>query len=134
MCIGGRRTNGGGEWIDVVQPHDRGSVLGRLREATGDDVTYAIDTAIAAHRDWANRPFDDRAEVFLRAADLLAGPWRARLNAATMLGQSKTPHQAEIDAAAELIDFWRFNAAFAERIHAEQPLSPAGQTNELDYR
>jgi 1-pyrroline-5-carboxylate dehydrogenase len=98
------------------------------------EIDRAIAAAKEAHADWARTALDERAAIFLRAADLLAGPWRARLNAATMLGQSKTPHQAEIDAAAELIDFWRFNAAFAERIHAEQPLSPDGQTNELDYR
>jgi 1-pyrroline-5-carboxylate dehydrogenase len=134
MCIGGRRAFGGGEWIDVVQPHDRGTVLGRLREATSDDVTCAIDAALLAHRDWANRPFDERAEIFVRAAELVAGPWRARLNAATMLGQSKTAFQAEIDAACELVDFWRFNVAFARRLLETSLINPPDTANRLDLR
>ena len=84
--------------------------------------------------DWSRASWHDRAAVFLEAADLLSGPWRDRLNAATMLGQSKTAHQAEIDSAAELIDFWRFNVEFMLRIYDEQPLSPPGVTNSVDYR
>ena len=134
MTVGGRHDLGRGECIDVVAPHERAHVLGRLHEATRDDVADAIGAARAAHRDWSNRPFAERAAIFLRAADLLAGPWRARLNAATMLGQSKTVYQAEIDAACELVDFWRFNVAFAQRILNEQPLSSPGTTNRMDAR
>jgi 1-pyrroline-5-carboxylate dehydrogenase len=118
----------------VVEPHAHARTLAHVSACGPAEIERAIAAAGAAHADWARTSLDERAAIFLRAADLLAGPWRARVNAATMLGQSKTPHQAEIDAACELIDFWRFNVAFAERIHAEQPLSPAGQTNELDYR
>src|SRR3954471_14387691 len=123
-----------GKGFAVVEPHAHARTLARVGTSGPAEIERAIAAAQEAHADWARTSLDERAAIFLRAADLLAGPWRARVNAATMLGQSKTPHQAEIDAAAELIDFWRFNAAFAERIHAEQPLSPAGQTNELDYR
>ena len=94
----------------------------------------AIDAAMAAAPDWAGLSFDDRAAVFLRAADLLAGPWRDRVNVATMLGQAKTVQQAEIDAACELIDFWRFNVAFARQILADQPISSPGVWNRTDYR
>jgi 1-pyrroline-5-carboxylate dehydrogenase len=97
-------------------------------------VTRAIDAARAAHRSWSALPWHERAAVFLRAAELLAGPFRMTLNAATMLGQSKTAHQAEIDAACELIDFWRFNAAFAEAIYRQQPASGPGTWNYVDYR
>jgi 1-pyrroline-5-carboxylate dehydrogenase len=130
---GGERLETG-KTFQVVEPHARARTLARVSASGPAEIDRAIAAAKEAHADWARTSLDERATIFLRAADLLAGPWRARLNAATMLGQSKTPHQAEIDAAAELIDFWRFNAAFAARIHAEQPLSPAGQTNELDYR
>ena len=85
-----------------------------------------ISAALAAQAGWAALPWQQRAAVFLKAADLLSGPWRMRLNASTMLGQSKTCYQAEIDAACELIDFWRWNVAFAARIYAEQPSSPPG--------
>ena len=94
----------------------------------------AIEAALEARRTWAAMDPHDRAAIFLRAADLLAGPWRQALNAATMLGQSKTPHQAEIDAACETADFWRFNPWFMERILSEQPISPPGQWNRLEYR
>jgi 1-pyrroline-5-carboxylate dehydrogenase len=133
-CIAGERRFGGGIRIDVVQPHDRGSVLGQLGEATHIDAVDAIEASLDAHPEWSSRSFDERASVFLRAADLLAGPWRARLNAATMLGQSKTAYQAEIDAAAELVDFWRFNAAFGQRLVDEQPISPPGVSNRMDAR
>src|SRR6185312_6965219 len=104
MTIGGKQRMGGGERLDVVQPHRRAHVLGTLAEATRQDARDAIDAAAAAARDWRELSFDDRAAVFLKAADLLTGPWRARVNAATMLGQSKTAQQAEIDAACELAD------------------------------
>ncbi len=134
MALGTTRRLGGGERVDVVQPHRRHSVLGSLGDATPDDVRDAIDVALAAAPDWRAMAFDDRAAIFLRAADLLAGPWRETVNAATMLGQSKTCFQAEIDAACELADFWRFNVYFARQILAEQPLSPAGVWNRLDHR
>lgn len=132
--IGGRHRMGDGERIDVVQPHRHSAKLGTLTNATHADATAAIDAAMAAKSDWAAMPFDERAAVFLRAADLLAGPWREKVAAATMLGQSKSVYQAEIDAPCELIDFWRFNVAFARQILAEQPISGPGEWNRIDYR
>ena len=134
MTIGGVQRMGGGGKQDVVQPHNHRHVLGTLAEATGQDTQDAIAAAAKAARDWRELSFDDRAAVFLKAADLLSGPWRARLNAATMLGQSKTAQQAEIDAACELADFWRFNVAFGRQILQEQPISSAGVWNRTDYR
>ncbi|HEX4788391.1 MAG TPA: L-glutamate gamma-semialdehyde dehydrogenase [Actinospica sp.] len=134
MTIGGVQRMGGGGKQDVVQPHNHRHVLGTLGEATQQDARDAIDAAARAARDWRELSFDDRAAIFLKAADLLSGPWRARLNAATMLGQSKTAQQAEIDAACELADFWRFNVAFARQILQEQPISGAGVWNRTDYR
>ena len=125
--IGGKRVLGGGEQFDVVEPHARHHVLGHGATATHDDASAAIAAARAAAPAWRDLSFDDRAAIFLKAADLLAGPWRYRLNAATMLGQSKTAIQAEIDAACELIDFWRFNVTFARQILADQPISGAGR-------
>ena len=132
--IGGKRPLGGGEPFDVVQPHARHHVLGTGAAATHDDATAAIAAARAAAPAWRALTFDDRAAIFLKAADLLAGPWRDRVNAATMLGQSKTAIQAEIDSACELIDFWRFNVAFARQILAEQPVSGPGVWNRVDHR
>jgi 1-pyrroline-5-carboxylate dehydrogenase len=132
--IGGRHRMGGGERVDVVQPHRHAAKLGTFTNAEQSDATAAIDAAMAAKDDWANTPFDERAAVFLRAADLLAGPWREKLCAATMLGQSKSAYQAEIDAACELIDFWRFNVGFARDIMAQQPVSARGVWNRSDYR
>jgi 1-pyrroline-5-carboxylate dehydrogenase len=105
-----------------------------MRGATHEDARAAVDAAKAAAPEWRAMSFDDRAAVLLKAADLLAGPWRATLNAATMLGQSKTAIQAEIDSACELIDFWRFNVAFARQIYAEQPISSPGVWNRTDHR
>ncbi|CAM3125234.1 1-pyrroline-5-carboxylate dehydrogenase [Mycobacterium intermedium] len=132
--IAGRHRMGDGERIDVVQPHRHSAKLGTLTNASHADATAAIDAAMTAKGDWAALPFDERAAVFLRAADLLAGPWRERVAAATMLGQSKSVYQAEIDAPCELIDFWRFNVAFARQILAEQPISGPGEWNRIDYR
>ncbi|MGO4444215.1 L-glutamate gamma-semialdehyde dehydrogenase [Mycobacterium sp. 2YAF39] len=132
--IGGVHRMGGGTRTDVVQPHRRSARLGTFTNAEHADATAAIDAAIAAKADWEATPFDERAAIFLRAADLLAGPWREKLSAATMLGQSKSAYQAEIDAACELIDFWRFNVGFARDIHAEQPISVRGVWNRTDYR
>jgi 1-pyrroline-5-carboxylate dehydrogenase len=118
----------------AVMPHNHRHVLADWHRATSANVNDAISAAMRASRDWSRSSYADRAAVFLKAADLLAGPWRARLNAATMLGQSKSVFQAEIDAAAELIDFWRFNAHFGEQIQKEQPLSDKGVWNQLDHR
>jgi 1-pyrroline-5-carboxylate dehydrogenase len=134
MTIGGRQRMGSGERIDVVQPHNHRQVLGQLGTVTESDVAEAIEAARQAAPGWRELSFDDRAAIFLRAADLLAGPWRATLNAATMLGQSKSVQQAEIDAACELIDFWRYNVHYARRLLAEQPGSAAGSWNRLEYR
>jgi 1-pyrroline-5-carboxylate dehydrogenase len=134
LALGQRRRMGGGERVDVVQPHRRTAVLGTLAESTRDDVSEAIEISLAAAPGWRDLSFDDRAAIFLKAADLLTGPWRDTVNAATMLGQSKTCYQAEIDAACELADFWRFNVHFARRILAEQPISSPGTWNRLDHR
>ncbi len=125
---------GGGQRIDAVQPHRHSAVLGTMGNATHDDARAAVAAAKGAAEDWRNMPFDERAAIILRAADLLAGPWRQTVNAATMLGQSKTAIQAEIDAACELIDFWRFNVAYARQLMEQQPYSPAGQWNRLEQR
>lgn len=133
--IGGEQRLGGGASFDVVQPHRREHVLGSGRAADQADTAAAIDAARDAAPSWQAMSFDDRAAVFLRAADLLAGPWRPVINAATMLGQSKTAYQAEIDAACELADFWRFNVHFARQILAEQPVTNTpGIWNRLDHR
>jgi len=132
--IGGVHRMGGGDRIDVVAPHRHDQVLGTLTNAEHTDATDAVEAAIGAKNDWAALPFDERAAVFLRAADLLAGPWREKIAAATMLGQSKTAYQAEIDAPCELVDFWRFNVAFARQILAQQPASSPGVWNRTDYR
>jgi 1-pyrroline-5-carboxylate dehydrogenase len=132
--IGGEQRMPSGERIDVVQPHHHAHVLGTTANATHQDAKDAIEAALRAGESWRRLPFDERAAVLLRAADLLSGPWRDRLNAATMLGQSKTAIQAEIDAACELADFWRFNVHFARQILAEQPRSTTSAWNRLDYR
>jgi 1-pyrroline-5-carboxylate dehydrogenase len=132
--VDGRQRMAGGNTIDVVQPHRHAHVLGVMRNATVDDAAGAVAAAKKAAPMWRDLPFAERAAVFLRAADLLSGPWRDRLNAATMLGQSKTAVQAEIDAACELIDFLRFNVAFAQRILEDQPGSSPGVWNRFDHR
>ncbi len=133
--IGGERVTGTGERIEVRQPHAHRKVLGVIRGATKADAAAAIDAAMTAAPAWRDLAFDDRAAILLKAADLLAGPWRARINAATMLGQSKTAYQAEIDSACELIDFWRFNVRFARQIMEEQPpANSRGLWNRSDYR
>jgi 1-pyrroline-5-carboxylate dehydrogenase len=132
--IGGRHRMGDGERIDLLQPHRHAATLGTLTNAVHADASAAIEAAMAARDAWAAMPFDERAGVFLRAADLLAGPWREKIAAATMLGQSKSAYQAEIDAPCELIDFWRFNVEFAREILAQQPISGPGEWNRSDYR
>ncbi len=133
LVIGGREVRTGNT-AEAVMPHDHGHVLATYHRGGAAEVAQAIDAAAEAGREWGAMPFEARAAVFLRAADLLAGPWRQTLNAATMLGQSKTVYQAEIDSACELIDFWRFNVAYAERLMAEQPISSPGVWNRIDYR
>jgi 1-pyrroline-5-carboxylate dehydrogenase len=133
MVIGGRNVTSG-DIYEAVMPHNTKHVLGDVHQSTAEHVQDAIKAAGEAHHDWAALAWEERASIFLRAAELLAGPWRPVLNASTMLGQSKTVHQAEIDAACELIDFWRFNVEYIERIYSEQPYSPPGMWNHVDYR
>jgi 1-pyrroline-5-carboxylate dehydrogenase len=135
LIIGGEEIRTGNV-RQAVMPHDYRHVLADWHCATEAHVTQAIEAATDAHRDWSRWSWEDRSGVFLRAADLLASSFRDTVNAATMLGQSKTVHQAEIDAAAELIDFWRFNPFYAQELYGEQPISPAGSGawNQLDYR
>jgi 1-pyrroline-5-carboxylate dehydrogenase len=134
MTIDGQQRMAGGDPIEVVQPHNRRHVLGVTRDANHADATAAVAAAKKAAPMWRGMSFDDRAAVFLRAAELLAGSWRDTLNGATMLGQSKTAYQAEIDAACEFIDFLRFNVHFAHRLLAEQPQSSPGVWNRFDHR
>ena len=134
MTIAGRQQMPGGDLIDVVQPHNHHHVLGRYGQATDVDVAAAIYAAKQAAPGWRALSFDDRAAIFLKAAELLAGPWRATVNAATILGQSKSPYQAEIDAACEMIDFWRYNVYYARKILSEQPESAPGIWNRMEYR
>ncbi|ORA15502.1 L-glutamate gamma-semialdehyde dehydrogenase [Mycobacterium asiaticum] len=132
--IAGRHVMGEGQRIDVVQPHRHAAKLGTLTNAVHADASAAVEAAVAAKAEWSATPFEERAAVFLRAADLLAGPWREKIAAATMLGQSKSVYQAEIDAPCEQIDFWRFNVAFARQVLAQQPVSGPGEWNRSDYR
>ena len=133
LVIGGKDVTTG-TTKPAVMPHDKAHVLADVHQAEPAHVQQAIDAAAEAWRDWSRRPWEERAAVFLRAAELLAGPWRDTLNAATMLGQSKTAHQSEIDAACELTDFMRFNVEFMLRVYAEQPLSSPGVWNRMEYR
>ena len=134
MNIDGKWTMGGGSRLKVVQPHAHSRVLGSMKNATRKDAASALEAAKKAAPGWRAMSWDDRAAIFLKAADLLAGPWRDTLNAATMLGQSKTAFQAEIDSACELIDFLRFNVKFADAILREQPASSPGVWNQTDHR
>jgi 1-pyrroline-5-carboxylate dehydrogenase len=134
LTVGGTQRIGGGRPFDVVQPHRHAAVLGTGAQATNADVEAAVGAALTAAPAWRDLPFDERAAVFLRAADLLSTTWRDTLNAATMLGQSKTVQQAEIDSACELIDFLRFNVQFGREILAQQPVSSALTWNRMDYR
>jgi 1-pyrroline-5-carboxylate dehydrogenase len=133
LVIGGEELRTG-DTFEAVMPHRRSHVLADVHKGGAGEVDRAIAAAADAWEDWSRTPWEDRAAVFLRAAELLAGPWRQTLNAATMLGQSKTAHQAEIDAACELIDFWRFNVQYMTRIYEEQPISSPGVWNRLEYR
>lgn len=131
--IGGEEVETG-RIYEVVAPHEHARVLGRAHLCGQQEVDRAIEAALAARHDWARMAWSDRAAIFLRAAELLAGPWRDDINASTMLGQSKNPFQAEIDAACELIDFFRYNIHFAQQIYQDQPFSPAGTWNQVEYR
>jgi 1-pyrroline-5-carboxylate dehydrogenase len=133
LVIGGREVRTG-RIAEARVPHRHAQRLARWHQAGPEEVRAAIQAAVEARRAWAAMDPQDRAAVFLRAAELLSGPWRQVLNAATMLGQSKTPHQAEIDAACEIADFWRFNPWFMDRLLADQPYSPPGQWNRVEYR
>src|SRR6185437_9949688 len=133
LIVGGEEIRTGNTF-DAVEPHNRGHVLASVHKGGAKEVERAINASAEAWNDWSRTPWEERAAVLLRAAELLAGPWRQTLNAATMLGQSKTAHQAEIDAACELVDFWRYNAKYLTRIYEEQPASSPGVWNRLEYR
>ena len=133
-CVIGGKDVRTKQTFQAVMPHRKAHVLADVFEGGEAEVTQAIEAAAAAWHDWSRTPWEERVAVFLRAAELLAGPWRTRLNAATMLNQSKTAHQAEIDAVTELIDFWRYNAEYLTRIYAEQPVSSPGVWNRMEYR
>ncbi|SNR31848.1 delta-1-pyrroline-5-carboxylate dehydrogenase [Haloechinothrix alba] len=134
QTVAGAKRMARGEPFNVVAPHEHGHVLGSCAQASDQDVADAVRAAKDAAPAWRELPFDERAAVFLRAADLMSGAWRDTLNAATMLGQSKSVHQSEIDAVCELVDFLRFNVHFARRILAEQPISVPGTWNRAEYR
>jgi 1-pyrroline-5-carboxylate dehydrogenase len=133
LIIGGEEVHTGA-LTESVMPHNHRHVLGQWHRAGAENIDQAIAAAKHAAKDWANWPWEDRAAVFLKAAELLATTWRPTLNAATMLGQSKTAYQAEIDSAVELIDFWRFNPHYAQSLYDEQPISDRTMWNQLDYR
>jgi 1-pyrroline-5-carboxylate dehydrogenase len=133
LVIGGKDVTTG-DLKQAVMPHDKSHVLADVHQGGAEHVEQAINAAATAWEDWSRWPWEERAAVLLRAAELLSGPWRDTLNAATMLGQSKTAHQAEIDAACESIDFFRFNVEFMTRIYSEQPVSSPGIWNRLEYR
>jgi len=133
LLIGGREVRTG-DTAQAVCPHDHGHVLATYHQAGAAEVEAAARAAAAAWRDWSETPWEERAGVFLKAAELLTGPWRDTLNAATMLNQSKTVYQAEIDSACELIDFWRFNPWFMRGLYADQPWSSPGVWNRVEYR
>jgi 1-pyrroline-5-carboxylate dehydrogenase len=134
MTVDGQQRMAGGAAIEVVQPHRHRHVLGVTHNATNADAVSAVTAAKKAAPMWRSLSYADRAAIFLRAADLLAGPWRDTLNGATMLGQSKTVYQAEIDAACEFIDFLRFNVHFGQKLLGEQPVSSPGMWNRFDHR
>lgn len=133
MFIGGKEIRTG-KTVDIHPPHELKHLLGRYHKGDESHVQMAIDAALAAKQEWENTPWEQRAAIFLKAAELLAGPYRYKMNAATMLGQSKNAFQAEIDAACELIDFWRFNAQYMMQVYAEQPESAPGVWNRLEHR
>jgi len=133
LIIGGKEIKTGNT-AEMRIPHNHGHLLGTYHKAGADEVNMAIEAALEARKTWAEMPWEQRVSIFLKAAELLAGPWRSVINAATMLGQSKVVHQAEIDAACELIDFWRFNTAYMTDLMSDQPYSSPGMWNRLEYR
>jgi 1-pyrroline-5-carboxylate dehydrogenase len=133
LIIGGKEIRTG-DTAEIRAPHNHELLLGRYHKAGAKEVEMAVEAAITAQKSWADMPWEHRASVFLKAAELLAGPWRQTINAATMLGQSKTAYQAEIDSACELADFWRFNAYYMTQLMGEQPSSSAGVWNREEYR
>ena len=133
LIIGGKEVRTG-RTADIVIPHENKKVIGRYHKAGPKEVEMAVQAAAEARQTWGRMPWHARAAIFLKAGELLATTWRQTLNAATMIGQSKNPYQAEIDSACELVDFYRFNTWFAEQIHDQQPLSPSGSWNYVDYR
>jgi 1-pyrroline-5-carboxylate dehydrogenase len=133
-CVIGGEEIRTGDTAQAVMPHRKDHVLADVHRAGTHEVERAIKASADAWHDWSRTPWEERAAVFLRAAELLAGPWRTTMVAATMLNQSKTVHQAEIDAATELIDFFRFNVEFMTRVYSEQPVSTGGVWNRLEYR
>ena len=133
LIIGGKEVRTG-RTADIIIPHENKKIIGRFHKAGPKEVEMAVRAAAAARETWGRMPWHARAAVFLKAGELLASTWRQTLNAATMLGQSKNPYQAEIDSACELVDFYRFNTHYAEQIYAQQPLSPRGNWNYMDYR
>ena len=133
LIIGGKEVKTG-KTADIVKPHDHSIKLGVYHKAGAKEVQMAIDAALEARKTWASMPWEHRASVFQKAAELLSTTWRSTINASTMLGQSKTVHQAEIDSACELIDFWRFNTFYLTELMGEQPYSPKGMWNREEYR
>lgn len=133
MVIGGKEIRTGNT-VAIHPPHELGHTLGHYHHGEEQHVRDAVNAALAAKAQWENTPWEQRAAIFLKAADLLAGPYRALSNAATMLGQSKNVYQAEIDAVCELVDFYRFNVEYMTQIYSEQPYSPPGQWNRLEFR
>ena len=133
LIIGGEEIKTGNT-AEMRIPHDKEHVLGIFHKASKKEVEMAIEAALEARKEWAEMPWEQRVSIFLKMADLLAGPWRSTLNAATMLGQSKTVFQAEIDSACELIDFWRFNSYYMAELMKDQPYSPRGMWNREEYR
>jgi len=133
LIIGGEEVRTG-KTEEMRIPHNHKHILGVYHKAGKKEVNMAIEAALEARKEWAEMPWEHRVSVFLKLADLLAGPWRATINSATMLGQSKTVYQAEIDSAAELVDFYRYNSYFMTKLMEEQPYSPYGMWNRLEYR
>ena len=133
IIIGGKEIKTGNT-VEITEPHNHEIKLGFYHKAGEKEVNMAVEAALEARKTWADMPWEQRATIFLKMADLLAGPWRATINAATMLGQSKTAYQSEIDAVAELCDFWRFNTHYMTQLMSDQPYSPKGMWNRLEYR
>ena len=134
MYIGGKEVRNGAK-LEIRPPHDHHKVVGHFYKGGKEDVQHAIEAAMKAKHDWGMMPWEQRASIFLKAADLLAGPYRAKMNAATMICQSKNAFQAEIDAACELIDFLKFNVQYASKeIYQNQPISSPGMWNRMEYR